>query len=181
MSLILVTGGVRSGKSAFAERIARETSDSVLYVATGVCTDSEMEQRIEYHQKRRPVSWGLLESSDSLGSAEVYDGFDVILIDCLSTWISNALLTVPEDSIRDSGVTKRILNDTADWISLIQTFAGTVILVSTEAGLGGVAMSRLGRWFQDVLGEANQQIARAADEVYAVISGIPWQIKGEKR
>jgi adenosylcobinamide kinase/adenosylcobinamide-phosphate guanylyltransferase len=180
LSLILITGGVRSGKSKFAEELAVSHSSSVLYVATGVNVDGEMDSRIRLHQERRPAEWGLVESTHSLiQSFGGYHNYEVVLLDCLSTWISNRLLEVPEESYRDPATTERILSEWKQWITNVQTsYSGRTIVVSTEAGLGGVAMTRLGRWFQDVLGEGNQIAAQEADEVYAVMSGIPWRLKG---
>lgn len=180
MSIVLVTGGVRSGKSAFAERLAQEKSASVLYVATGVCSDEEMEQRITLHRRRRPASWGLAETPcDADEMIASYSAYDVVLFDCISTWISNLLIDVPEEKWRDPAETERILGKIDCWLSAVRDYPGTIIAVTSETGLGGVAMSKLGRWFQDTLGEANQRIASEAEEVYAVLSGIPWKIKGE--
>lgn len=181
MSIIMVTGGVRSGKSAFAEQLAQEKSESVLYIATGVNTDNEMEERIALHRTRRPDAWGLLETPlDIAGAAGDYSSYQVVLFDCISTWVTNQLLAVPEEEWRDSVHTERILAHADEWLGKLRIYEGTVIIVSSETGLGGVAMSRLGRWFQDVLGTVNQRIAAEADEVYAVLSGIPLRIKGEQ-
>ncbi|MED0675551.1 bifunctional adenosylcobinamide kinase/adenosylcobinamide-phosphate guanylyltransferase [Aneurinibacillus thermoaerophilus] len=181
MSIVFVTGGVRSGKSAFAEQLAKEKDVSVLYVATGVATDKEMEQRIALHRERRPASWEVAEhpyEADAFVSE--YSGYEVVLFDCVSTWLSNLLLTFPEGRWRDGAATEEIKGKIERWLSGVRQYQGTMIVVSSEAGLGGVAMSRLGRWFQDMLGWANQRIAAEADEVYAVISGIPCKIKGER-
>ncbi|MED4584708.1 bifunctional adenosylcobinamide kinase/adenosylcobinamide-phosphate guanylyltransferase [Brevibacillus choshinensis] len=181
MSLILVTGGVRSGKSRFAEELAEKTSDSVIYVATGEAWDEEMTARIEHHQARRPASWRCVEVggrlSDSLTACASHE---VVLVDCLSTWVSNRLMSVPEQEWRSEAITRDVLRDAQEWLSAIAD-AGhgqTVIAVTSEVGLGGVAMNRLGRWFADVLGDVNQLTAKQADTVYAVLSGIPWRIKG---
>ncbi|MFT9849086.1 bifunctional adenosylcobinamide kinase/adenosylcobinamide-phosphate guanylyltransferase [Aneurinibacillus sp. REN35] len=179
MSIVLITGGVRSGKSAFAEQLAKERSASVLYVATGVCTDEEMEARIVLHRKRRPASWGISETPyDAADGVAAYHAYDAVLFDCVSTWISNLLIAVPEERLRNEKETKRINEEVERWLALAKQYEGTLIVVTSETGLGGVAMSRLGRWFQDVLGSVNQRIAAEADDVYAVLSGIPWQIKG---
>jgi adenosylcobinamide kinase/adenosylcobinamide-phosphate guanylyltransferase len=180
LSIILVTGGVRSGKSAFAERLAIESSASVLYVATGVCTDEEMEQRITLHRRRRPAAWELAETPyDADEAASSYHNYEVVLFDCVSTWVTNLLLQVSEGRWGDTAETERILAKVERWLAATRDYQGKVIVVTSETGLGGVAMSKLGRWFQDVLGEANQRIAAEAEEVYAVLSGIPWKIKGE--
>lgn len=179
MSLILVTGGVRSGKSLFAERRAQEIGGKILYVATGMAYDQEMKRRIDLHKVRRPDQWGLAECSyhldDMLAPAAEYNG---ILLDCLSTWVSNRLMEVPEDRIRDNQVAEKLHQDLRRWLEAVARLQKSIVIVTSEVGLGGVAMTRLGRWFQDVLGEANQQVAQEADEVYAVMSGIPWRIKG---
>jgi adenosylcobinamide kinase / adenosylcobinamide-phosphate guanylyltransferase len=179
MKFILVTGGVRSGKSAFAERLAANSAAPVLYVATGVVTDKEMARRIEQHRVRRPADWQTMEIPHTLGSAEAFSSYGTVLIDCLSTWVANRLVGTQEEQIRDVRVTERLRADAVDWLERMRDFSGKVILVTNETGLGGIAMSRLGRWFQDVLGETNQIMAAEADEVYAVLSGIPLKIKGD--
>lgn len=179
MSLIMVTGGVRSGKSRYAEELAKEQGGRVLYAATGQAWDEEMEQRIERHRKRRPADWGCAEIgsrlTDSLAACEAYD---VVLVDCLSTWVSSRLMEVPEPEWRSEAVTQAIVREAETWLSAVEQSEKTVIAVTSEVGLGGVAMNRLGRWFADVLGEINQRTAQSADKVYVVWSGIPWRIKG---
>lgn len=201
MKLLFVTGGVRSGKSRFAEQLAERLSEqlalklsgqgfaeqgcggdgSVLYVATARALDEEMARRIRLHQERRPANWGLLESPDQLTSAgDLADQFSVALIDSLTSWISNRLLELPEQQQADLSEAQRILQELMDWAGEIREASGegAVILVSDEVGLGGVAMSPLGRRFQDLLGEANQRIAEQADEMYVLFSGIPLKVKG---
>lgn len=179
MSIVLVTGGVRSGKSAYAEQLATERGGhSVLYVATGLAIDHEMEQRIGIHRDRRPRSWGCLESpSDLLADLSEYNKYDAVMMDCLSTWVTNRVVQVPEPQIRDVHETETILRHYREWLQQIGQLQCPIIIVTNEVGLGGVLMSSLGRWFQDVLGSANQLTAQAADEVYMVVSGIPWRIK----
>jgi adenosylcobinamide kinase/adenosylcobinamide-phosphate guanylyltransferase len=179
LSLILVTGGVRSGKSRFAEELAEQSEGSVLYVATGKAWDKEMQARIERHRERRPTDWGCIEVGESLADARVAtEKYDVVLIDCLSTWVSSRLMSVPESEWRSEAITQSILQETQLWLSALDGADRTVIAVTSEVGLGGVAMNRLGRWFADVLGDVNQLTAKQADVVYAVLSGIPWRIKG---
>lgn len=178
MSLLFVTGGVRSGKSRYGEELASAYS-RVLYVATGIAGDQEMERRIQQHKERRPSHWHTLETSHSLlESVPSYGDYDAILIDCISTWISNRLIEIPQERCRDSQTSQEIRQELAQWIAEVKAMNQTVIVISNEVGLGGVAMSKLGRWFQDLLGEVNQLVAGAADEAYAVISGIPVRIKG---
>jgi adenosylcobinamide kinase / adenosylcobinamide-phosphate guanylyltransferase len=179
VSIILITGGVRSGKSRFAEQLALGLGGSILYVATGKAYDQEMEHRIQLHQERRPIDWGLAECPDQL-EAIFHNpaGYKGILIDCLSTWVSNRLMEVSEENIRDELVTQTLREDLKCWVAAAKGSEMPVIVVTSEVGLGGVAMTRLGRWFQDVMGECNEWVAKEAEEVYAVMSGIPWRIKG---
>jgi adenosylcobinamide kinase/adenosylcobinamide-phosphate guanylyltransferase len=102
----------------------------------------------------------------------------VVLVDCLSTWVSSRLMEVPEPEWRSEAVTQAIVREAETWLSAVERSEKTVIAVTSEVGLGGVAMNRLGRWFADVLGEINQRTAQSADKVYVVWSGIPWRIKG---
>ncbi len=179
MSLIVITGGVRSGKSRFAEELAGEKGTSVLYAATGRAWDDEMRQRIRRHQERRPEHWGLAEAGDHLDDLVLSASpFDVVLLDCLSGWISNRLMQVEEKLIRDQQITDEILQEAVRWLAKAGQEDRTYIVVTNEVGLGGVALTPLGRWFADVLGEANQLAAREADTVYAVMCGIPWRLKG---
>ncbi|MDH4618993.1 bifunctional adenosylcobinamide kinase/adenosylcobinamide-phosphate guanylyltransferase [Brevibacillus sp. AY1] len=179
MSLILVTGGVRSGKSGFAEELASETGKRVLYVATGEAKDEEMRNRIELHQARRPAEWGCVEIPQYLShSIQAAKEYEVVLLDCLSTWVSNWLMAVPEEKWRNDAITQEIYQEAKAWLDGLAAAPQTVIAVTSEVGLGGVAMNKLGRWFADVLGDVNQMTARRADTVYAVFSGIPWRIKG---
>ncbi|MCM3469288.1 bifunctional adenosylcobinamide kinase/adenosylcobinamide-phosphate guanylyltransferase [Brevibacillus borstelensis] len=179
MSLILVTGGVRSGKSRFAEELARDAAQDVLYVATGKAWDDEMARRIELHRERRPDTWGLCELGGRLSeSLDASKGYSVVLLDCLSTWVSGRLMDIPEQAWRDESITKEIVGEAKAWLDAVAQTNQTVIAVTSEVGLGGGAMSRLGRWFADILGDVNQQAARQADTVYAVIAGLPWRMKG---
>lgn len=184
MKIVMVTGGVRSGKSAYAEKLTLEhsmapsTNDSVLYVATGMRYDNEMDTRIDRHRQRRPTSWDTLEAPDEL-SAAAYRGYGVVLVDTLSAWIGNRLMAVPEERCRNVETTKFVQSQIKEYLAdLKKSEMHAVIIVTDEVGWGGVAITPLGRWFQDVVGEVNQQLADQADEVIAVISGLPWRLKG---
>ncbi|WP_318505958.1 bifunctional adenosylcobinamide kinase/adenosylcobinamide-phosphate guanylyltransferase [Bacillus sp. T3] len=178
MALTYVTGGVRSGKSEYAEKLAIASNMSVLYVAFGVNTDAEMQSRIEKHQQRRPQDWGVVEQPYELvGSCEQYLDYEVVLVDCFSTWLTNKIIQIPEAELRNETYRLEILNEVQAWLAKIQLMHQQIIVVSSEVGLGGVAMSPLGRLFHDLLGECNQMIAHAADEAYAVLSGLPVRLK----
>jgi adenosylcobinamide kinase/adenosylcobinamide-phosphate guanylyltransferase len=181
--LILILGGARSGKSSYAEMLAKELgNDSVLYVATAEAKDEEMRSRIERHQVERPLTWKTLEAPMAIseGIQKTWDGQDVILIDCLTLLASNILLAgaggddVPVDV---ELVQARMLVEVETFVKTIKNLNVTTIIVSNEVGLGLVPPYELGRVYRDVLGRANQNIAKWADEVYFLVAGIPMQVK----
>lgn len=178
MSYTVVTGGVRSGKSQFAEELAAGY-ERVLYVATGKAWDGEMEQRIVLHQQRRPEHWGLLEVAeqlaDPLAVAEQSE-WDCLLVDDLSTWVSQVLMSLPETEWRSAATREQLLQEAARLAEMLERSAGHAVVVTSETGLGGVAMSPLGRAFQDLLGEVNQIVAKRADQMYLVVSGRPLRL-----
>ncbi|XID94010.1 bifunctional adenosylcobinamide kinase/adenosylcobinamide-phosphate guanylyltransferase [Paenibacillaceae bacterium WGS1546] len=180
MKLVMVIGGVRSGKSAYAERLVAERStarDRVLYVATGKRYDEEMDARIEAHRQRRPDRWDTLEAPEDL-SASATAGYDLALVDTLSAWIGNLLIAVPEERCRDEETSADIRRGVRSFLDGLRASGlREAIIVTDEAGWGGVAMTPLGRWFQDAVGEANQRLAAEADEAIAVVAGLPWRLK----
>ena len=185
----LVLGGVRSGKSAFAEKLAgnqsrnqsAETAGRVLYLATGLPTDAEMEERIRRHRESRPADWTTLEEplelADRLGQAMDCAGPPgVVLIDSLDMWLSNMLLEYGDQDTQDMESSALCQLD-----RMLDVMAGTTasfFFVSSEVGLSLVPTESLGRRFQDLLGLINQRVAAAADQVFLVVAGIPNQIKG---
>ncbi|MGG0174933.1 bifunctional adenosylcobinamide kinase/adenosylcobinamide-phosphate guanylyltransferase [Gottfriedia acidiceleris] len=178
MPLIYVTGGIRSGKSEFAEQLAFSHEGRVLYVAFGVQTDQEMEKRIDIHKKRRPTEWGVLEEPNELTSVQtVYQDYDVILVDCISSWLSNHCMWLTDQELKEENKKTSLIEEVELWIKVKQENHQHVIVVSNEVGLGGVALSPLGRFFQDVLGKINQLLAAEADEAYIVFSGLPLRLK----
>lgn len=178
--LILVLGGIRSGKSAFAESLVPEDGTPVVYLATGQAGDDEMAERIRRHRERRPAHWHTLEApldqSESLvnflatGSSPV-----AVLVDSLDVWLANLLLANEHEE--SSQVERRALADLDALLSGCGETDATVVLVSSEVGLSPVSPNRLGRQFQDLLGTVNQRAAAAADQVYLVVAGIPMPIK----
>lgn len=184
MGIVVITGGVRSGKSRFAEELALElvqkpSTGKVLYVATGKAWDSEMAHRIQLHQIRRPADWGLLEVSNHLEEVFVSSpAYEVVLVDCLSNYISNRLIQIPEEKMYDQEIQQQILLSIQQWVQAMNEDKRTYLVVTNEVGLGGVALSSLGRWYADLLGEANQLLASQAESVYVVFCGIPRRIKG---
>lgn len=168
--VIFITGGVRSGKSRFAQELASRGGLPVLYLATAAPGDPEMEGRIEAHRASRPKDWATVEEErDVLGVMEALKGPHTVLLDCVTLWISNLM----GDGLSDEEILARVK-------SLADFFPGCphrVILVSNEVGWGVVPPYPLGRRFRDLQGAVNQVLASAADEVYLLVAGIPLRIK----
>ncbi len=179
--LCLVLGGVRSGKSAFAEKLARELDRPTLYVATGLPTDAEMEERIHRHRRARPADWTTLEEPrDLAGRVEAALAGDdppgVVLIESLDLWTGNMLLE--HEGQTGPVVESRTLSAVDGLLAVICRSAAAFFLVSGEVGLSLVPPEPLGRRFQDLLGLVNQRVAVAAGRVYLVVAGIPTELKG---
>ncbi|MCR8993949.1 bifunctional adenosylcobinamide kinase/adenosylcobinamide-phosphate guanylyltransferase [Brevibacillus laterosporus] len=194
MRIILITGGVRSGKSAFAERLAQqqkqEHGETLVYLATGQAWDEEMQNRIHLHRERRVNNWETVEEPYELESAirtmaesdthEAASESSIVLLDTFSGWIANILMQIPEDQLSKSAIRQACQQQVISCVSVMRSLDRTWIVVSDEVGLGGVALSKLGRAFQDITGFANQIVAQYADEVYLVVAGIPMKIKGSE-
>ncbi len=188
--LCLVLGGVRSGKSAFAEsRVAllgRPTgSQSTLYVATGLAIDDEMRERIQRHQECRPSNWLTLEEPSKLAEklaplltgpenpAAVIPG--VVIIDSVDVWVANLLMEHQAET--NSSTEETVMAEADKLLGLVADSSQGFIMVSSEVGLSLVPPEPLGRRFQDRLGTVNQKIAAAATEVFLVVAGLPNRIK----
>lgn len=174
----LVTGGIRSGKSKYAEELVQQLGSRVCYVATGVITDKEMENRVKRHQQRRPKNWMVLEESVCLAEGVKQVTEPILLIDCLSTWTTNRLMELsPEQTDADRGEFEQKMGEEAK--ELVQALQGKeAVIVTSETGLGGIQVSKIGRMFQDALGTVNQNVAASADEVWMTVAGVPWRVKG---
>lgn len=177
--LIFVTGGARSGKSAFAlelaNQIAGRPTGSPLhirkcYLATAQAFDSEMEDRIAKHKAERGDDWDCAEEPLEVAKKieELKGRYDLILLDCLTLWLSNLMHESETPNLNDSA---------ANLINACKSSESTVIVVSNEVGLGIVPDNALARRFRDLAGTANQLFAKAADEAYFVVSGIPMKLK----
>lgn len=167
---VLVTGGARSGKSRFAERMAG-AFQRVVYLATAEGLDEEMRRRIESHRHYRPSHWTTVEEPLSIlpRLTEAARESDLVLLDCITLWISNQLCR--ERSDREiEGEVERLAEWTADQ-------PGRLILVSNEVGAGIVPGNPLSRRFRDLTGLANQRLAASATHVYWLVAGIPNRIK----
>ena len=178
--LCLVLGGVRSGKSAFAEGKVAGFSQSTLYVATGVAFDEEMKDRIQKHQELRPSAWATLEEPIKLAEKlspllEEPDGPGAVIIDSIDVWVANVLMEHETEDKETQG--KIMINQADELLNLVASSRQDFVVVSSEVGLSLVSPDPLGRRFQDLLGTVNQRIAAAATEVFLVVAGIPTRIK----
>jgi adenosylcobinamide kinase / adenosylcobinamide-phosphate guanylyltransferase len=171
--IVLVTGGSRSGKSGFALSLAGERGEPRVFLATAQAFDEEMESRIAAHRKARPADWGLVEEPLAVPGAlrrALGDGAHVVLLDCVTIWMSNMLLADERFGEREAARAAGELVGAARG-------GATTIIVTNEVGSGVVPDNALARRFRDCAGRANQLIAQAADEVYYLVSGIPLKIK----
>lgn len=181
--VVLITGGARSGKSSFAEAYAEKLGASGIYVATSQIFDQEMEQRIELHRNRRLESafrWETVEEPYELGDLlerlqelpGVKAREKVILVDCLTLWLTNWLIRFEQ---ADPG--RSVQQKVDELVRRLSSFEGNLLLVSNEVGDGLVPESSLGRLFRDLSGLANQRVASVCDQVFLVTSGIPVELK----
>lgn len=178
--LILVTGGVRSGKSRYAEALVTHYLNhgkSALYLATLTKSDPEMERRIEAHQARRPERWRTLEIPFSPSTALQESSEPVVLLDCLSGLVSNLLLKHEADG--EEAVTNAVIHMVDEVTRTVRAKQKTVIIVTNEVGSGVVPAYPLGRWYRDALGLANARIAALADAVAFCVVGVPQTLKGQ--
>jgi adenosylcobinamide kinase/adenosylcobinamide-phosphate guanylyltransferase len=177
-TLTLVLGGVRSGKSRFAEELAhRRGGDDVLFVATAENRDGEMDHRIQKHKESRPDSWVTLEQPLGVGHAilEREESSRIILIDCLTILVSNVLCQDPDLVLSPKSIDHihhQLMNEIDQIIEVARVKRSHVIVVSGEVGLGIVPEHPLGRAFRDLLGWANQSLAKHANATYMMISGF---------
>ena len=172
--LTLVLGGVRAGKSSYAQRLA-SVGGRVLFVATAEAGDPEMAARIAAHRRDRPPDWDTLEEPvDLVGALSgAANRYDTILLDCLTLWVSNLLLRSADADSSRAG----ILTETEWLLDVYRRGSASWVIVSNEVGLGVVPPTRLGRIFADELGRVNQLVAAAADDVYFMAAGLPLTLK----
>jgi len=169
--LTLILGGARSGKSAFAERLATESGLDVFYVATAQALDGEMADRIAHHRSRRPVTWKSVEEPVALAAVlrEHARADRFLLVDCLTLWLSN-LLGIDEgahfEQQRDA------------FLDILSTLPGDMAFVSNEVGLGITPMGELTRRFVDEAGRLHQALGQRCDRVVFVAAGLPLILKG---
>lgn len=168
MTIHLILGGARSGKSGYAEQLAAATPEPVCYIATAQIYDAEMQARIAHHQAQRPHHWQTLEVDTDLASAlgRQPKGAKVI-IDCLTLWLMQCFAQYPAINNRPVEA----------FLAALKSFDGELWIVSNEISMGVVPMGALSRDYVDSLGRLHQQIAAQADRVTLMVAGIPMQVK----
>ena len=172
-AVTFVLGGVRSGKSRFAQRVA-SGSGSVIFIATAKPSDAEMELRIERHRKSRPAAWQTLEVPVDLDVAisSLQDPKQLGVIDCLTVYLANVMSKAEGKELVIRDHTERLC-------SALKETRASIILVSNEVGSGVHAATVTGRIYCDLLGELNQRVAALADNVILMVAGIPVPVKGK--
>ena len=196
MALIFITGGAKSGKSKFAEELILSLNNGKqenVYLATSLVFDEEMKEKVRLHKERRKNYWGTVETYKNFESNlnkyfpkaenEIKNN---MLVDCLTNMITNIIFeekAVDWDNFDKKSyvkivekLNKNVENTVNELLNITSQFENTVI-VSNELGLGLVPSYPLGRYFREIAGKMNQAVAKRADEVYFVVSGIPMKIK----
>lgn len=172
--LIFITGGCRSGKSRFALDYANRHFSRKLYLATCEILDEEMAQRVEMHKKMRGPDWQTIEEPlEVVQKIRQYGNeVEVILLDCITLWLSNLLMGWDDDG--------RVMEEVEKLTEALKESPSSFILVSNEVGMGIVPADPFSRRFRDIAGWANQKLAESVDTVIFMVSGIPIFLKGKE-
>ena len=175
MSIHLILGGARSGKSAYAEKRALESGLPVTYIATGQIYDDEFRARVRHHQERRPKNWQLIEEPHFLSTALQANNNvgTTLIIDCLTLWLAQWIC---EDCKPPSSSSWQQQREAL--LKILPSMKAEVLLVSNEVGMGIVPLGEINRQFQDEQGRLNQAIAQVADQVSFIAAGLPLKLKG---
>ena len=186
--LTLVTGGARSGKSAFAVHLAKRSGGRVLFLATMAPSDDEDRRRVKRHREDRPPHWQTMEEPLAVPEALLAWGrdFDTVVLDCLTLWVARLmeaadLMETPRCTLQPSEVDRfeeAVSGRVGDLLSAYRQQPSSLIVVTNEVGAGLVPPCPSGRVFRDLLGLANQRLAAQADSVHYLLAGLPLTIKG---
>ncbi len=168
----LILGGVRSGKSRLAEQMAAQTNLPVVYIATAMALDDEMQTRITKHRTHRPKHWQVVEEPIQLTTAlsQHAKNNQCVLVDCLTLWLTNLLM------LEDKTV---YTQERVAFLETLPTLSGEIILVSNETNMGVMPLGKISRMYCDEAGRLHQQLAEMFDRVILTIAGLPRVLKGE--
>lgn len=167
----LVLGGVKSGKSRFAEQLANKRSDQVTFIATAEALDEEMAARIQRHKQDRPKHWTVLEAPVHLAETlKGLHGETVVVIDCLTLWLTNLLMQENDELLQQ---------EIACFKSAVEKFPGALVLVSNETNMGIMPLGDLTRRYCDLAGRLHQDLAALCDRVELIVAGLPMTLKQE--
>lgn len=182
MTRTLILGGARSGKSAYAEKLAVESGKEVVYLATAQARDSEMTGRIAHHRERRNPAWKTVEEALALGDAILHWSSPerVLLVDCLTLWLSNLLFSQEQSypEIGEIAPPARFHEEREQFLDALEKTSADLILVSNEVGMGIMPLGAVTRWFADEAGRLNQAAAARCDRAVLVAAGLPLALKG---
>jgi adenosylcobinamide kinase/adenosylcobinamide-phosphate guanylyltransferase len=182
MTSTLIFGGARSGKSAYAERLAIESGKDVVYIATASAGDAEMATRIARHRRQRPVEWHTVEEPLALADAlrRWSSADNLVLVDCLTLWLSNLMFGGADDypDVGDIELPAQFHLQRAQMLQALAQCEGDVLLVSNEVGMGIVPFGAMSRCFTDEAGRLNQAVAAVCDRAVFVAAGLPLCLKG---
>ena len=174
MSIHLILGGARSGKSAYAEKLAKESCLNVTYIATAQVYDAEFSTRIQHHKDRRPADWALIEEphylAQTLNTLAATD--QCLIVDCLTLWLAQWICADCNPPKESSWQAER-----EALLTSLPILQGTIILVSNEVGMGIVPLGEINRQFQDEQGRLNQAVAMGCNRVTFVAAGLPLALK----
>jgi adenosylcobinamide kinase / adenosylcobinamide-phosphate guanylyltransferase len=174
MSLLLLLGGGRSGKSALAVRLAAASASPVTFIATGEPRDEEMADRIRQHRAERPLTWATIEEPvDLVGALAGTSDDSAVIVECLSLWVANVLERGDTDA--------QVEREARSAAELARARTTLTVVVSNEVGLGLVPATPLGRRYRDVLGRVNAAWASSADETALVVAGRVLRLESAER
>ncbi len=167
----LILGGARSGKSRYAETLARQSGCEVVYIATAQAQDAEMQARIAHHRTTRPPQWLTVEEPLALADTLQHHASAqrLLLVDCLTLWLTNLLCREDEQHLQV---------ETDALLACLPTLPGHIVLVSNEVGLGIIPLGELTRRYVDHAGRLHQQLAAQMDNVLFMVAGLPHGLKG---
>ena len=166
----LILGGARSGKSSYAENLAKESGLEVIYLATANALDDETVKRVEKHKSDRPIEWKTIEEPLQLASCLLQHSTPgkIILVDCLTMWLNNLLMLENPEQLE---------KERDDFLDCIPKLEGKVIFVSNEVGMGIIPLGELTRKFVDESGRLHQQVGKLVEKVTLIVAGIPMIVK----